>query len=87
MSAEDGIARIKDLGKVSSSNSSEEAWHVQIGCEGVKEVLMAAVRDLVADCGFLPIVISKSADGTPIRTVHRSSTKLPSGRPHGFQGN
>ena len=89
-SAEDAFERISALGKTSAVTDTSGTRQVAVGCEAVKEMLYIAAKDLVADVGNRPMLTSKSCDGTPVRTVHRSTHKLPSGKTvlaHGHQSN
>ncbi len=48
--------------------------------EGAKEIIRTGVRDLVEEAGGMPMLTSKSCDGTPIRVTNRTSATMPSGR-------
>ena len=69
--------------------SSTEAWTVAAVCEATKEMLLSRARRLVSESVGLPLLASKSCDGTPIRCQHWSTNKLPGGkliRSRGKQG-
>ena len=51
-----------------------------IGCEVTKAVLHRRVEDLVDDALGLPILSSKSCDGTPMNVAHWSNHTLPTGK-------
>ena len=89
-SAQDAFDRITELGKCSAVTDKAGQRRVALGCEAFKEMLYIAARDLVDQVGKAPLLSSKSCDGTPARTVWRSTSKLPSGRvvhTHGHQSN
>ena len=49
-------------------------------CEVAKEVLRRGAVDLVQEAGGMPMISSKSCDGTPITVKHRSTHVLPGGK-------
>ena len=62
---------------------------IDVVCEAGKAVLLRGVQDLVEDANGMPMLTSKSCDGTPMSLVHRSKRTLPSGtavRTQGRQG-
>ena len=72
--------QIKLLGHASGFLSRDDLKALDIGCEVTKEVLRRRVVDLVEDAAGLPILSSKSCDGTPMNVAHWSSRHLPSGK-------
>ena len=48
-------------------------------CEASKKVLLAGASELVNDMCGLPILTTKSCDGTPLRVTSRQSRKLGDG--------
>ena len=79
--ASHAIAYFKDLAKPSGSLTGPQANEASVGCEAAKRVMRQAVEDLVADACGMPILTSKSCDGTPLSVKHRSQWKMPgSGR-------
>ena len=78
--ADDGVRLIKELGKASSVLGKEGQFEVSICCEAVKKALALSLTDLLSDIALSPAVTSKSFDGTPIRTIHRSTHTLVTGK-------
>ena len=73
------VDQINLLGHASGFLSRDDLRALDIGCEVTKEVLRRRVVDLVDDASGLPILSSKSCDGTPINVAHWSNHHLPTG--------
>ena len=73
-------ARFKELSKPSASLDHSGCFEVDVACAAAKRILQKAASDLVSEAAGLPILSSKSCDGTPMRVVHQSAYTLPSGK-------
>ena len=83
MSEEAAIAHevMGRLGQTSKAlTDSERKTELALGCEVAKETLLRGARALVERAGGRPILTSKSCDGTPLTTVHRSTHQQPQGK-------
>ena len=79
-SANDAIGTLQELGRASGMLSKTDSTQVALYCEASKEVLLGRAQAMVASSAGLPVLSSKSCDGTPIRVQHHASLKLPSGK-------
>ena len=78
-SAQHGIDTIQGLTKPSTAQAQEQLWETAVACQAAKAVMMMSVKDLLKDASGLPVLTSKSCDGTPMSVTHRSKRALPSG--------
>ena len=85
-SSGNAVATIQRLSQASACLDKSSMWEAKVAAEAAKEVLKRSCRDLVDEAAGMPMLTSKSCDGTPIRVTHRTSTKLPSGREVRSQG-
>ena len=80
---------VRELTNTTRSLGKNERWDLGVACEAAKRALTSGAQELVGSACGLPMLASKSCDGTPISVVNRSSSKLPSGvvaRSHGRAG-
>ena len=56
--------------------SREELRELDIGCEATKRVLLQKAQDLVAGAHGMPVLTSKSCDGTPMNVKPDSRLRL-----------
>ena len=84
--ASSAAERILRLAQPSACADPVQANEAAIMCEAAKEVMQREAAQLVQDAAGLPILSSKSCDGTPLVVVHRSLRFLPSGRAVRSQG-
>ena len=74
------VKQINGFCKSASSLSRTELDLLSVQIEIAKEVLDCAASELVHNCKGLPLLNSRSADGTPIATRFHAFHKLPNGR-------
>ena len=55
-------------------------WQLPLACEVAKETLRRSAAELVREAAGLPMVTTKSCDGTPITVAHRSQVRQPGGK-------
>ena len=55
-------------------------------CEATKDMLLSRARHMVGHSHGLPLLSTKSCDGTPIRVWHHASRKLPGHKAQKFRG-
>ena len=79
-SAQTAIGTLEELGRAAGMLSKTDSTQVAVYCEAAKETLLGRARSLVASSAGLPVLSSKSCDGTPIRVQHHASLSLPSGK-------
>ena len=84
--AQSAIARLRILAQPSVVIDSDEGREAAIACEAATEVMRRSAFEMINSAGGLPILSSKSCDGTPMRVVHRSHRNLPSGKSVATQG-
>ena len=87
--ANQAVCLIEQLGKASGFLSKTDGTQVAAACEGVKEMLRRRARGLVYDSIGLPMLSSKSCDGTPLRATYYVShqvTQTKKARHHGKEG-
>jgi hypothetical protein len=75
-SADLAVCQIEELGKSSGMLSKTQSPKVAAVCEAAKEMLLWKAKKLVADSLGLPLLSSKSCDGTPLRMKNYSSRTL-----------
>ena len=77
---------IRHYGFASGSLTRDDLHDLGVACEVGKEVLRRKARGLVNRSNGLPILSSKSCDGTPINIAFQEGTKLPSGAKQQVRG-
>ena len=73
---EDAVAAtsvLKRLAKPSDKMSVQDSFELAVFCEASKYVMQLAAEELVEEAQGMPILISKSCDGTPISVMHRTT--------------
>jgi len=86
-SADLAVCQIEELGKASGMLSKTQSPKVAAVCEAAKEMLLWKAKKLVADSLGLPLLSSKSCDGTPLRMKNYSSrTLLPEMKKQKYHG-
>ena len=75
-----GAGVISRLGLASGFLEKNEERDLAVACEALKEVLSRRVRCIVRDNLGLPMLSSKSCDGTPLSVACSFRTSLPSGK-------
>ena len=70
---------LKRLAKPSDTMSVQDSFELAVFCEASKYVMQLAAEELVEEAQGMPILNSKSCDGTPISVMHRTTRTLPSG--------
>ena len=78
--------RFAFLAKPSQVLDGTQGRAASVACEAAKEIMRRSARQLIQDADGLPMLSSKSCDGTPLRVAHRSQRKLPSGKTVRTQG-
>ena len=78
--AEQVHRRFTELSKPSASLLPASRSEVSVACEAARRTLRSAAQELVDDAAGLPILTSKSCDGTPMRVAWQASRALPSGK-------
>ena len=87
--AKSAVCTLESLGKSSGVLSKTDGAEVGAVCEAAKDMLLSKARALVESSAGMPLLSSKSCDGTPIRATVYNRTKLPSGKAvksHGKKG-
>ena len=74
--AQQAVETLEHFGKVSVALERTESSRSGAVCEAAKEMLLRKAKGLVMDSAGMPVLSSKSCDGTPIRVVHSASRKL-----------
>ena len=72
----DFAATIRSLGLASGFLARPELRELEVGCEATKKVLMRRALDLVSEAYGMPVLSSKSCDGTPLNIAHESRRTL-----------
>ena len=72
----DVAAQIRQLGLASGVLYREDLRELDLGCEVTKRVFLQRALDLVTDAAGMPVLSSKSCDGTPMRVMHESRRNL-----------
>ena len=82
MTSEADIAmdRIRELCRTSASLTFGQSKEVGATCEAAKQVMKARALDLVSAAAGLPVLTSKSCDGTPLSVVHSTTRAMPGGK-------
>ena len=75
--AQGAVCTLQSLGRAAGMLSDTETPRVGAVCEATKDMLLSRAKKLVASSHGLPLLSSKSCDGTPIRCEHYSTWKLP----------
>ena len=70
-SVEHAVESIRSIAKASGTLSKTQLRQADAVCECAKKVMWASAMRLVEDASGLPVLTSKSADGTPIRVTNR----------------
>eukprot|EP00974_Lingulodinium_polyedra_P039673 3806691-Lingulodinium_polyedra.AAC.1 len=70
----------------SAALDSQGRRDLDVACEAAKATLNVAFLDLVQKNQGIPLMTSRSCDGTPINVVQRASSKLPSGKVVAWSG-
>ena len=68
--------KIRQLGLASGVLSRDDVRDLEIGCEATKKVLLSKAQALVAGAHGMPVLTSKSCDGTPLNVTHESRVRL-----------
>ena len=79
-SGDEGGAILHTFAKASHSLSSSEEWELGVACEAGKEVLATTAQELVEEASGLPILCSRSCDGTPLLVGVRLGVAAPLGK-------
>ena len=82
----EAVGLIKGFSKPSAVLSDSDRKKVGMACEAAKQVMRECVMGFVREMEGVPLMTSKSCDGTPLRLVKRESTTLPSGKRVNSQG-
>ena len=80
MSAGTAIDAINRFAKATGAMSKSETREMAVVAEVAKEALRSAASNFVSDAEGMPLLSSRSCDGTPIRVVHRSTVQLHAAR-------
>ena len=75
----DAAEIIRHLGFASGSLDRGDLHNLGAGCEAGKDMLLRNARRLVAGSNNLPVLSSKSCDGTPLNLAFIERKRLPSG--------
>ena len=78
--ARSAVCTLEFLGKASGVLDKPNESEVGLVCEAAKDMLLSKARALVAASSGLPVLSSKSCDGTPIRATVYTKSRLPSGK-------
>ena len=78
--AESAVCHLESLGKASAVLNESYGNQVAVACEAAKDMLLTRARAFVDSSAGMPLLSSKSCDGTPIRASVYTRTKLPSGK-------
>ena len=87
--AQRAVDTLLGLGRASGMLSKTDSNHVAAVCEATKEMLVIRAKAMVAKAAGMPVLSSKSCDGTPIKTMHYASHRLSGGKrqkTHGKRG-
>ena len=76
MTSAEAMEQIRTFSHTSGALSSRQIWEIGVTTEAIKQALRQAADDFVKDSGGMPILTSKSCDGTPVRVTSRSSHQL-----------
>ena len=69
------------MGQVSGFlDDHDKRSQLPIACEAAKETLVRGAHRLVSEAAHRPMLITKSADGTPITVTHRHTYQQPGGK-------
>jgi len=73
------MASLQDLSKPCLALDAKGMHELKVVCEASKEMLTRGVEGLVEESMGVPMMTSKSCDGTPLRVVHKKTRSMPSG--------
>eukprot|EP00974_Lingulodinium_polyedra_P007237 687343-Lingulodinium_polyedra.AAC.1 len=74
-----GAQRVFSVSAPSKTITTAGSRALSLACEAAKEVLRGDFGAFVRSHSEMPIMTSKSCDGTPMNTKHRTRATLPSG--------
>ena len=72
----DAAAQIRSLAHASGVLQKADLRSTHILCEAVKRTMWSSARRMVSDSCRLPMLSTKSCDGTPIRVAHRTTRRI-----------
>ena len=84
--AQSAVCTLQGLGRAAGMLSNTDSGRVAAVCEATKEMLLVRAKDMVAASSGMPVLSSKSCDGTPLRTQHYASRTLPGGKKQRTRG-
>ena len=84
--AQSAVCTLQGLGRASGMLSNTDGNRVAAVCEATKEMLLIRAKKMVQEAAGMPILSSKSCDGTPLKTQHFASRALPGGKKQKTRG-